>query len=185
MSVSQKKWQDLELSKKIRNTNKWEHVTLPLEELPQVELNILPESHMTTSPPPGRPGHDYRSQKRDRESSGSQSELQQPKVSRKGSNGETGKIDTDGEDETDLETGSHKASSGGSNSFREIVEKADLVGEATVSPSKDGEGLKKTPDLGFIHSITGTPSRNMPIQNENSPTSPILTKSSRIPMYQC
>jgi hypothetical protein len=125
------------------------------------------------SPPWSRPGHDYRSHKRGRESSGSQSEVNKPKVSRK-------------ESDTEVANDSDNPNGVKTNLFRESVEKADLVGEATASPSKDGEVLKKTPDSGFIHSVQGTPNINMTNQSSlTSPASPILTKSARNPKIIC
>ena len=67
--------------------------------------------------------------------------------------------------------------------WTEAIEAAELVGEATITPSKEGEGFKKTPDLGYVYSITGTPSRNTPCMT--STASPILSKSSKKPMSQC
>ena len=41
--------------------------------------------------------------------------------------------------------------------FSDVLEKAQLVGEATISPVKDGEGLHRRPDNGRVYSISATP----------------------------
>ena len=58
--------------------------------------------------------------------------------------------------------------------WRDAVKEAHLVSdEATISPGKEGEGLKKPLDLGIITSVTGTPSKMM-IQEPNHISSPII-----------
>ena len=53
----------LELHKKLRGSSKWERVSLPMN-LPPVDLNIRPVIAASTSPPPGRPGHETTKDKR-------------------------------------------------------------------------------------------------------------------------
>ena len=104
-------------------------------------------------------------------------ELIKQKVSRKevesaSDDSNANRIDVE---ETDL------MAKGKEKDWKETIEKAELV-EATITPSKDGEGLRKTPDIGFISSITGTPSRSTPSMIHAA--SPILSKSTRKPMGQ-
>ena len=63
--------------------------------------------------------------------------------------------------------------------WEESIENADLVGEATISPMKDNEGLAKKLDNGHITSITGTPSKTSIFLDSNS-SSPIISKSKKI-----
>ena len=58
--------------------------------------------------------------------------------------------------------------------WKESIEGADLVGESTISPTKDDTGLSKKPDQGFVTSITGTPAKVDDLQK-----SPILSKTNR------
>ena len=168
-------WTDLELSKKVRGTRKWEKVILP-EGLPEINLSGSSGKADSWSPPPGRPGQE-RKEKRGRESTGSP-ELNKQKVSRKEVDSAPDDSDYDRSDveETD------RMAKGKDEVWKETIETAELVGEATITPSKDGEGLRKTPDIGFISSITGTPSRNTPSLTHAA--SPILSKSCRKPMGQ-
>ena len=64
------------------------------------------------------------------------------------------------------------------DNFSEKVKKANLVGEATISPTKQGEGLHKKPDHGTVYSVTGMSAKQM-IVGEEYPGSPILTKANR------
>ena len=96
----------------------------------------------TFSPPPGRPGQ--RTEKRDRESTGSE-------------NGTCSKF---------------KVSRKENDAFAEALKKADLVGDATISPSKEGEGLQKKSDIGIVLSVSGTPSKSISV---NVPDSPIIS----------
>ena len=100
------------------------------------------------SPPPGRPGHmdSARPEKRDRESTGSNSSSSKSKVPRKVSD------------------------------WSEVLEKAVLVTEATVSPSKEGETLQRKPDCGLVFSVSGTPAKSNLVPNY--PDSPIITSKS-------
>jgi hypothetical protein len=59
--------------------------------------------------------------------------------------------------------------------WNEKIEAAQLVGDATISPSKAGEGLVKKPDLGLFVSVVGTPVKQNQVQD--LPTSPILSRS--------
>ena len=142
---------DLELWKKVRGSRcRWERVELP-SNLPPVDFSIDSDSvtdiQDTLSPPPGRPGQ--RTEKRDRESTGSEnSSCIKSKVSRKNEN----------------------------DTFADALKKADLVGEATISPAKEGEGLKRRLDTGIVLSISGTPSKQSFIQSY--PDSPIISNKS-------
>ena len=53
-----------------------------------------------------------------------------------------------------------------------------IVGEATISPTKHGEGLYKKPDHGTVFSVTGM-STQQTIVVEDYPGSPVLSKSNR------
>ena len=136
---------DLELWKRVRGARtNWEKVILPTN-LPPVDFTMTTDSLIngteSQSPPPGRPGQ--RSEKRDRESSGSENGIEdRSKVSRK------------------------------ENTFIEALEKANLVGEATISPTKDGEGLEKNVDCGKVLSVSGTPAKLS--LSSDCPNSPII-----------
>ena len=119
---------DLELWEKVRGiNNKWEKVPLP-SNLPQVDLNISADNfELSFSPPPGRPGQFSKAEKRDRESTGSNSDQSSKKVSRN----------------EDFNAALEKAV---------LVSES-----AVISPVKDGHGLKKQPDNGMVLSISGTP----------------------------
>ena len=60
--------------------------------------------------------------------------------------------------------------------WMESVEKADLVSDATISPSCE-KGLKSTPDLGNFTSVQGTPSKIYP--SLDLVQSPIISKTGR------
>ena len=144
---------DLELWKKFRGVGpRWERVTLP-NNLPAVDFSIPATNFESLSPPPGRPG----SLKRGRESTGSESSQIKPKISRQ--------ENTEDDDEK-CEDGDKIKN----------IESAILVGEATITPTKDGEGLHKKLDHGFVHSVIGTPSSS---SYQDSPSSPILHRSAR------
>ena len=110
---------------------------------------------VSTSPPPGRP--DGQGAKRDRESTGSESGKKNSKNAR-----------------TDL----NDTSDNSVDNFSEKVKKANLVGEATISPTKHGEGLYKKPDHGAVFSVTGMSAKHMIVQ-QDFPGSPILSRSTR------
>ena len=114
--------------KKVRGiNNKWEKVSLP-KTLPPVDLNISAENFgYSLSTPPGRPGQFNRAKKRDRESTGSNSELNNRKLSR----------------HDEFHIALEKA---------ELVSASP-----TISPLKDGQGLQKQPDNGMVLSVSGTP----------------------------
>ena len=142
---------DLELWKKVRGSRtKWEKVVLPAN-LPPVDLTITTNSMSdpdeSDSPPPGRPGQQYRAEKRNRDSPSSDATPSKVKVSR-------------------CEI----------NSFSAALEKANLVGDATISPVKEGGGLQKKPDSGRVYSVCGTPLKNQ--LAVISPESPIITSKS-------
>ena len=141
---------DLELWKKVRGMNqRWERVDLP-RNLPPVDINVTAERTglESLSPPPGRPGQSRKAEKRGRGSSGSDagSEKKNPKSSR-------------------LE-----------KSWSEALEKADLVGQSNITPTKPGEGLERQPDRGFIFSVIGTP--NKPSSAADYQASPVIPRSS-------
>ena len=119
---------DLELWKKVRGiNNKWEKVSLP-KTLPPVDLNISAENvEYSFSPPPGRPGQINRAEKRDRDSTGSNSELNNRKLSRN----------------DEFHIALEKANL--------------VSASAAISPVKDGQGLQKKPDNGMVLSVSGTP----------------------------
>ena len=140
---------DLELWKKVRGMNqRWERVDLP-SNLPPVDMNVTADRAdlESLSPPPGRPGQSRKAEKRGRGSSGSDagSEKKNPKTSR-------------------LET-----------SWSETLEKADLVGESNITPTKPGEGLQRLPDTGFVFSVIGTP--NKPSSGASYQASPVIPRS--------
>ena len=146
---------DLELWKKIRGMNsRWEKVSLP-RNLPRIDMSSPVRGSVSTSPPPGRP--DGQGAKRGRESTGSESGKKNSKNARKDLN------DT---------------SDNSVDNFSEKVKKANLVGEATISPTKHGEGLYKKPDHGAVFSVTGMSAKHMIVQ-QDFPGSPILSRSTR------
>ena len=150
---------DLELHKKLRGTSKWERVPLP-DNLPPVDLDARQPSQVSSSPPPGRPGHDYsRDSKRGRESTGSSDgEQNNAKVAKQiCENPESVGINTEAVNE---------------DSFDKLVEKANLVSEGT-SPSP-----RRRKDPGVITSVQGTPSHTKP-SLEKFQESPIISKSGR------
>ena len=146
---------DLELWKKMRGMNsRWEKVSLP-RNLPRIDMSSPVRGSVSTSPPPGRP--DGQGVKRDRESTGSESGKKNSKNARKDLN------DT---------------SDNSVDDFSEKVKKANLVGEATISPIKHGEGLFKKPDRGAVFSVTGMSAKHT-IVEEDFAGSPILSRSTR------
>ena len=146
---------DLELLKKRRGMNgRWERVSLPLN-LPRIDMNSQAGGLVSTSPPPGRPGG--QGAKRSRESTGSESGKNSSKNARNELNDTAENI---------------------VENFSEKVKKANLVGEATISPTKHGEGLYKKPDHGTVFSVTGMSAQHA-IVVEDYPRSPILSKSIR------
>ena len=146
---------DLELWKKIRGMNgRWEKVSLP-RNLPRIDMSSPVRGPISTSPPPGRP--DSQGAKRGRESTGSESGKKNSKNAR-----------------NDL----NDTSDNSFDNFSEKVKKANLVGEATISPTKHGEGLYKKPDHGAVFSVTGMSAKHT-IVEEDFPGSPILSKSTR------
>ena len=73
---------DLELHNKLRGMSKWEKVTLP-SSLPPVDLSSRSAATTSSSPPSGRPGHDYsRDNKMGRGSKGSDSGQNRSKIAR-------------------------------------------------------------------------------------------------------
>ena len=132
--------QGLELHKKLRGTYRWEKVTLP-DNLPPVDLSSRPSTPESFSPPPGRPRLGSTSRdKRGRESSSSESEQNDPKVTKQ-------------VDNTDVEVVEKTATE---KAFRESVQNANLVSEVATSPVLS-KGSKVIPDPGSFTNIQGTP----------------------------
>ena len=159
------KWgfEDLELHKKVRGSERWEKVALP-KELPKVNMN--PRRSLSLSPAPGRPHQSQtqnlaRGEKRDRGSPGLTPDQAKQKSLRQ--DGEVDKTENIRSKRSDI--------------WKEIIEKADLVGEATISPTKENQGLKSQLDTGLITSITGTPAKAA--SSELQVFSPIFSKTSK------
>ena len=151
---------DLELSKKIRGSGRWQRVPLP-SGLARVNMNkeVLAGSHEqeegTLSPAPGRPRQD-RPGKRGRESPGSPVGQSNAKLAR--------------DNISEAEDNRKKKE----KTWEETIREANLVSESEITPIKENEGLVKVADKGIITSISGTPT-------QLSLSSPIITKQSRIP----
>ena len=163
------KWglEDLELHKKVRGSDRWEKVALP-KELPKVNMN--PRSSISLSPAPGRPHESQtlslgRGEKRDRGSPGSSPDQVKQKSLR--------------QDEEVDKTKDIRSKS--SDTWKDIIERAELVGEATISPTKENQGLKTQLDRGLITSITGTPAKtdSLELVSVSSPIFSKLTKNSK------
>ena len=161
-------FKDLELSKKIRGSGRWQRVTLP-QGLAAVDLSQAGSgtkdrtyiaASLTESPAPGRPDHD---RKRGRESPGSPAGQSDPKTAREDTLAAGG-----------VKGGGRDGEKEREKAWEETLEGADLVGDSKITPTKDNEGLRKDLDTGVVTSITGTPS-------QLHLNSPILYKSSRIP----
>ena len=122
---------------------------------------ISPRKAESGCPAPGRPGQE-RNEKRSRVSTGSL-ENRTPKIARKEleesqEENSSGKGDVSREVEEDEE-----------DPLRKAIEEANLVGEATISPVKDGVALEKQPDKGMIVSVTATPSKPNHVHHSASP----------------
>ena len=167
---------DLQLNRKDRSTGSWILVPIP-ETFPQVELRSSPDSFGSNSPAPGRPNQE-RWYKRTRESSGSSSDQNTPKVARK--------VDeADHEEENESETVDKRNSKsleqmriGRENAWREEIERANLVSDGPLNPEDDEDGLQKQLDVGVITSICGTPLKAVSTQ-DNHTQSPVFTNSIR------
>ena len=72
----------LELHKKLRGSKLWEKVCLP-GNIPPVDLSSRPAASESTSPPPGRPRFESSRDKRGRDSTGSETDQNQPKAAKK------------------------------------------------------------------------------------------------------
>ena len=122
---------DLELSRKLKGTKKWERVKLP-DNLPEVELDRSPSKVVSMSPPPGRPGHTSRPEKRGRVSTGSQSDVNNPKMSRRedgnGSGDNGGNSDSGDSSPSRGDIGLDREAA-----LKQSIEMANLVGPATIS----------------------------------------------------
>ena len=154
---------DLELSKKMRGSRRWERVTLP-SGLAAVDLskagwtrNSVAAS-MPESPAPGRPGQDRdRPNKRGRESPGTPPGQSDLKAARE-----------------ELQAFEENCAKDREEAWKQTIEQADLVGDSRITPTKENEGLRRRPDTGIVTSISGTPP-------QFHHKSPILHKTSRIP----
>ena len=143
---------DLELWKKERGMNqKWERVVIP-NNLPPIDLYSPASRPSSSSPPPGRP--EGLGGKRGRESPGSQSDQKQSKAAKKEDSGDK------------------------AEDWRDKVRNANLVSEeSTISPTKEGEGLKKRINFGHISSVQGTPVK--PVHDLEYKASPVLSRTLR------
>ena len=150
---------DLELSKKVRGSGRWQRVPLPagLAGVNLVKEHVGPQEQevVTLSPAPGRPRQD-RPGKRGRESPGSPAGQSNAKSAR--------------ENISDVEDSRKEEE----KNWEETIKEANLVTESQITPTKEDEGLVKATDVGIFTSISGTPT-------QHSLQSPIITKHSRIP----
>ena len=113
---------DLELSKTVRGSGRWQRVTLP-PGLAAVDLNqtgggsrTSVATNLTESPAPGRPGQD---RKRGRDSPGNQAGQSDPKAAREDLQAVGGKSGEVREKERE-------------KTWKETIEGADLVGESNI-----------------------------------------------------
>ena len=113
---------------------------------------------MPESPAPGRPGQDRdRPNKRGRESPGTPPGQSDLKAARE-----------------ELQAFEENCVKDREEAWKQTIEQADLVGDSRITPTKENEGLRKTPDTGIVTSTSGTPS-------QLHLKSPILYKTSKIP----
>ena len=134
---------DVELHRKLRGTTRWEKVSLP-GNLPPVNLRARsppPAALASLSPPPGRPRLQSTRDKRGRDSSGSETEQNNPKVAKQS---EGGKDSTEKDSAVDLV-----------KVWMNSVSEATLVTEGSNSP------VKASPDPGLFTSIQGTPAKSL------------------------
>lgn len=141
---------DLQLLKKDRAIGKWEHVPIPAN-FPPVELGSSTSRTVSGSPAPGRPGQG-RGDKRGRESTGSSNGDNTPKARKVSEN----------LDQTDDTSDGNKMKGSSleqmrldrDQAWKATIEAADLLGDAIVSPGKDGHGLQRQLDshICFRHS---------------------------------
>ena len=127
---------DIQLFKKDRGVGKWELVPLDYENLPAVDLRSVSSRAESGSPAPGRPSQG-RGDKRGRQSSGSSSDQNTPKVAKPGTDS-SDQEDGEGYDDDSapidkgVETSGESAQVPGINqeeAWRKTLEKAELVGE--------------------------------------------------------
>ena len=118
--------------------------------MPSIDLYSPASRPCSSSPPPGRP--EGLSGKRGRDSPGSQSDQKQSKAAKKEGYGDRAEY------------------------WSDMVKNANLVSEeSTISPTKDGEGLKKKIDFGHIASVQGTPAK--PPHDLEYVPSPVLSRT--------
>ena len=124
-------------------------------DLPDVELNRLPVQAVSSSPAPGRPGHEP-SCKRGRESSGSETGQHTPKSQRKDVSETIENIESD------------KATR--QKAWRECVENVERV----IEGAEDLSFPNKNADHGKFTSVQGTPVKS--VSSLDYLASPILSK---------
>ena len=154
---------DLELYKKLRGTSRWEKVRLP-DNLPLVDLSDRPVPQVSSSPPPGRPGHGTVGEKRGRESSGSETEQENPKAMKQTDDS----VDVI---EVEKQPGTEKE-----DPWTKSINAAELVSDG-CSSSDDGQGAAHSLDPGNFTSVQGTP-----VKSTFTPKhvqSPILSRSGK------
>ena len=61
-----------------------------------------------------------------------------------------------------------KQSKGDDGDFIQALKQANLVGDATISPVKEGEGLQKKIYSGIVLSVSGTPAKQFSLETPNS-----------------
>ena len=164
---------DLQLHKKDRSTGSWILVPIP-ETFPEVELRTPPGSSGSSSPAPGRPSQE-RYDKRTRESSGSSTDQNTPKVARKVDHQEE-----NGSEAADQRNGKslEQMRIARENAWREEIENANLVSDAPIIPENDEDALVHKLDVGKVTSICGTPMKAVSSQ-DNHTESPVFTNTRR------
>ena len=153
---------DLELFRKDRNCGKWELVPLTAADLPPVDLGVSgsPSRSETGSPAPGRPSQN-RTEKRSRESTGSNGG---------GSNAKTARKEGEDHDDDKEEV----------SEFTRALVEADLVSDTAVaSPSEKVSSITQVKDHGIVTSISGTPSKPAQLKENHVVESPVFKKISK------
>ena len=160
-------YKDLELSIKDLNSGRWSRVPTP-EDYPQVELKSAGFKSNSTSPAPGRPGHEDRGDKRSRESTDNSPVQTAAKIARQGSSDK---------DAVNVSV-SKSIPSNREQAWREALENAELVTtESAVSPGK----VDRPTDRGRVTQVSGTPLKCIVQVQDKSLQSPVFSKSARKP----